>query len=56
MFTVTIPTLYQMLVESQNNWIMIKLIMVLREFCGIEPRLKIKLKPRLQLLMSDQKA
>lgn len=56
MFTVTIPTLYQMLVESQNNWIMIKLILVLREFCGVEPRLKVKLKPRLQLLLTDQKA
>jgi hypothetical protein len=46
-FAVTIPTVYELLANSKSNWIMIKLIKVLREFCIREPRLITKLKPKL---------
>lgn len=46
-FIVTIPVLFQLLQESQNNWVLIKLIKVLVEFCNAEPRLTTKLKPKL---------
>lgn len=53
LFIVTIPVVYQLLCETSNNWILIKLIKLLTEFCEAEPRLKIKLKPKfLQLLQS----
>lgn len=47
-FAVTIPTVYQLLTNAKSNWIMIKLIKLLREFCIIEPRLITKMKPKLQ--------
>ena len=46
LFIVTIPVVYQLLCETSNNWILIKLIKLLTEFCEAEPRLKIKLKPK----------
>ena len=50
-FLVTIPVVYQLLSEATNNWVLIKLIKLLQEFCLVEPRLLLKLKPKLESLL-----
>lgn len=56
LFIVTIPTVYQMLCETNNNWVLIKVIKLFIEFCQVEPRLLIKLKNKLCDLLGSQKA
>ena len=56
LFVVTIPVLYQMLGEVSNNWVLIKIIKLLTEFCMVEPRLKLKLRPKFYDLLDSQKA
>ena len=55
-FIVTIPQVFQMLCDTQvhNNWLLIKVIKVLTEFCEVEPRLKTKLKPKFKQLLEKQ--
>jgi len=43
LFIVTIPTIFQLLNEATNNWVLIKLIKLLTEFAEVEPRLQAKL-------------
>lgn len=51
LFIVTVPTVYQMLQETNNNWVLIKVIKLFIEFCQVEQRLKVKLRGRLQDLL-----
>lgn len=53
LFVVTIPVLYQMLSEVSNNWVLIKIIKLLTEFCMVEPRLKLKLRPKFYDLLDS---
>ena len=53
MFVVTIPVVYQLLCEVNNNWVLIKIIKLLTEFCNVEPRLKMKLRPKFQDLLES---
>ena len=46
LFLVTIKDIYQLLNETTNNWVLIKIIKLLTEFCQVEPRLVLILKPR----------
>jgi AP-3 complex subunit delta-1 len=50
-FVVTIPTVYQLLQETKNNWMMIKLLKLLQEMTTVEPRLIARLKPKLLQLL-----
>jgi AP-3 complex subunit delta len=43
LFIVTIPTVFQLLTEATNNWVLIKLVKLLAEFADVEPRLLTKL-------------
>jgi AP-3 complex subunit delta-1 len=56
LFVVTIPVVYQLLCEVNNNWVLIKIIKLLTEFCSVEPRLKIKLRPKFHDLLESQRA
>lgn len=47
LFIVTLPVVYDLLCNTTNNWMLIKLIKLLTEFTAIEPRLVTKLKPKL---------
>lgn len=52
----TIPQVFQLLCESTNNWVLIKLVKLLTEFCNAEPRLISKLLPKFKDLLESQKA
>jgi AP-3 complex subunit delta len=54
LFTVTIPTLFQLLSEATNNWVLIKLIKLLEEFSAVEQRLLPKLKGKFLNLLDQQ--
>jgi AP-3 complex subunit delta len=56
LFVVTIPVLYQLFGEVNNNWVLIKIIKLLTEFCKVEPRLKMKLRPKFYDLLESQRA
>lgn len=56
LFIVTIPTVFQLLNETTNNWILIKLIKLLTEFAEVEPRLQQKLHDKFIGLIESQKA
>lgn len=56
LFVFTIPQVFQLLCESTNNWVLIKLIKLLTEFCNAEPRLLGKLMPKFKNLLESQKA
>jgi AP-3 complex subunit delta-1 len=36
LFVVTIPAVYQLLCETNNNWVLIKVIKLFVEFCQVE--------------------
>lgn len=56
LFVFTIPQVFQLLCETTNNWVLIKLIKLLTELCGAEPRLLNKLVPKFKSLLDSQKA
>jgi AP-3 complex subunit delta-1 len=56
LFVFTIPQVFQLLSESTNNWVLIKLIKLLTELCGAEPRLINKLVPKFKSLLESQRA
>ena len=56
LFIVTIPVIFNLLCETSNNWVLIKLIKLLSEFCEVEDRLVKKMKTKFLDLLEDQKA
>ena len=56
LFIVTIRDIYQLMNETTNNWVLIKIIKLLTEFYQVEPRLKQKLQVKFQGLLESQKA
>ena len=67
LFLVTIPSLFELFSQTKSNWLIIKLIKLVRigfyitivqfmEFLPVEPRLYGKLRPKFRELLIDQKA
>lgn len=56
LFVVSIPAIYTLLCQTTNNWVLIKLIKLLSEFCEVEERLIKKMQPKFLNLLEQQKA
>ena len=56
LFLITIPTLFELMVSSKSNWLLIKLIKLLTEMCKAEERLLPKLTAKFIEMLSAPKA
>ena len=56
LFLITIPALFELMVNTKSNWLLIKLIKVLTEMCKTEARLLPKLTAKYTEMLSSPKA
>lgn len=56
LFLITIPVLFELMVTTKSNWLLIKLIKLLTEMCKIEERLLNKLTAKFLEMLQVPKA
>ena len=56
LFLITIPALFELMVNSKSNWLLIKLVKLLAEMCKAEERLMPKLVAKFTEILSRPKA
>ena len=56
LFLVTIPTLFEMMVKTKSNWLLIKLIKLLTEMTKAEQRLIPKLGQKFMQMLGQRQA
>ena len=56
LFLITIPALFDLLVSSKSNWLVIKLVKLMAEMCKAEQRLLPKLKALFADMLTSPKA
>ena len=56
LFMITIPALFELMVQTKSNWLLIKLIKLLTEMCKAEERLLPKLSAKFVEMLSAPRA